>query len=151
MTGDLRDLYQEVILDHNKKPRNFYKMEGEPFSAEGFNPLCGDQITLYLKLKDEVITEISFQGSGCAISRASTSLMTTLLKGKTKSEAKELFEKFQQTVTGKETDQIDTATLGKLAALVGVKEYPVRIKCATLAWHTLRAILESKKEVIFTE
>jgi nitrogen fixation protein NifU and related proteins len=147
--SELTDLYQEVILDHNKKPRNFQKLADANRTAEGFNPLCGDQIQLYVKLEDGVIRDIGFQGSGCAISKASASLMTLTLKGKTSAEADELFERFHRLVTSDAA--ADTAELGKLAVFSGVREFPVRVKCASLAWHTLRAALEGKAEKITTE
>jgi nitrogen fixation protein NifU and related proteins len=147
--SELTDLYQEVILDHNKKPRNFQKLADANRTAEGFNPLCGDQIQLYVKLEDGVIRDIGFQGSGCAISKASASLMTSTLKGKTSAEADKLFERFHRLVTSDAA--ADTAELGKLAVFSGVREFPVRVKCASLAWHTLRAALEGKAEKITTE
>jgi nitrogen fixation protein NifU and related proteins len=147
--SELTDLYQEVILDHNKKPRNFQKLADANRTAEGFNPLCGDQIQLYVKLEDGVIRDIGFQGSGCAISKASASLMTSTLKGKTSAEADELFERFHRLVTSDAA--ADAAELGKLAVFSGVREFPVRVKCASLAWHTLRAALEGKAEKVTTE
>jgi len=147
--SELTDLYQEVILDHNKKPRNFQKLADANRIAEGFNPLCGDQIQLYVKLEDGVIRDIGFQGSGCAISKASASLMTSTLKGKTSAEADELFERFHRLVTGDAA--ADAAELGKLAVFSGVREFPVRVKCASLAWHTLRAALEEKADPVTTE
>jgi nitrogen fixation NifU-like protein len=146
---DLGQLYQEVILDHNKKPRNFGKLEQANRQAEGFNPLCGDKITLYLKVEDGVVKDIRFQGSGCAISTASASMMTTSVKGKTVAEAEALFEKFHQMVTGKQPAL--GAELGKLAVFSGVSEFPVRVKCATLAWHTFHAALQGKNEPVSTE
>ena len=146
--SELTDLYQEVILDHNKKPRNFRKLEDANRTAQGFNPLCGDQIELYVKLEDGRISDIGFQGSGCAISKASASLMTSTLKGKTAAEADDLFDRFHQLVT---SDAADPADLGKLAVFSGVREFPARVKCASLAWHTLRAALEGKGEKISTE
>jgi nitrogen fixation NifU-like protein len=149
--SDLRELYQQVILDHNKKPRNFQKLEGANRAAEGHNPLCGDQITVYLQFQDDVIRNIGFQGSGCAISKASASMMTDSVKGKTKDEAQLLFEKFHGLVTGEGNKGGDPGDLGKLAVFSGVSEFPVRVKCATLAWHTLRAALEGKGETVSTE
>jgi len=147
--SELSDLYQEVILDHNKKPRNFRKLEDANRCAEGFNPLCGDQIQLYLKLDGGVIRDIGFQGSGCAISRASASLMTSALKGKSAQEASELYARFHRLVTsGAETD---AEALGKLAVFSGVREFPARVKCASLAWHTLHAALEGKQKKATTE
>jgi len=147
--SDLRELYQQVIFDHNKKPHNFRKLENANHRADGHNPLCGDQITVYLHVEGDVIEDISFQGSGCAISKASASLMTDTLKGKTKAEAEALFDKVHKMLTG--DTSIDPAELGKLAALSGVSEFPVRVKCATLGWHTVRAACESKEEKVSTE
>jgi len=137
---DLRDLYQQVIVDHNKSPRNFHAMPDATCKAEGFNPLCGDKLTLYLRLDDEkVILDVSFEGSGCAISTASASLMTEQLKGKTLDEAEAIFSRFHDMVTSDPTVPADTEGLDKLAVLGGVREFPSRIKCATLCWHTLNA------------
>jgi nitrogen fixation NifU-like protein len=147
---DLRELYQQVILDHYKKPRNFQKLEGANRHAEGHNPLCGDHITVYLQMDGDVIKEISFQGAGCAISQSAASLMTTTLKGKTKADAEELFTKFHDMVTGGATDA-DPMELGKLAVFCGVSEFPVRVKCASLPWHTMRAALEGKDGAVSTE
>jgi len=147
--SDLRDLYQEVILDHYRKPRNFRRLADADRKAEGFNPLCGDRLTLYVKLKDDVIVDASFEGSGCAISTASASLMTESIKGKTQREAQRLFEGFRDIVTGKVT--ATDVQLGKLEVLAGVREFPVRVKCATLAWHTLRAALAGQTEPVSTE
>jgi nitrogen fixation NifU-like protein len=148
--SDLRELYQQVILDHSKKPRNFQKLDGANRTAEGHNPLCGDQITLYVQVEDDMIRRIGFQGSGCAISKASASMMTDSVKGKTTAEAQQLFERFHDLLTGKGGPG-DPGDLGKLAVFSGVREFPVRVKCATLAWHTLRAALEGKGEPISTE
>ncbi len=145
--SDLRQLYQELILDHSKKPRNFRKLEGANRSAEGYNPLCGDKVTIYAQIEDGLVKDISFQGSGCAISTASASMMTATLKGKTLVEAEALFERFHRMLTG----QPDPGDLGKLAVFSGVSEFPVRVKCATLAWHTLHAALEGKEEPVSTE
>jgi len=147
--SELTDLYQEVILDHNKKPRNFQKLGDANRSAEGFNPLCGDEIQLYVKVEDGMIRDIGFQGSGCAISKASASLMTSILKGKSEKEADELFERFRRLVTKDEA--ADPEALGKLAVFSGVREFPARVKCASLAWHTLRAALEGKQDKVTTE
>ena len=147
--SDLGDLYQEVILDHNKRPRNFQKPEGANRKAEGFNPLCGDQITVYLVLEGDLIKDIGFQGSGCAISKASASMMTSAVKGKTKSEGEALFDKVHKMLTGAANG--DPEELGRLAALSGVCNFPARVKCASLAWHTLRAALESKQDPVSTE
>ncbi len=148
--SELADLYQEVILDHNKKPRNFRKLEDANRKAEGFNPLCGDQITLYLKVDDAgVIRDVGFQGSGCAISKASASLMTSLVKEKSADEAEALFGRFHQLVTS--DDAPDPESLGKLAVFSGVREFPARVKCASLAWHTLRSALAGEDEKASTE
>jgi nitrogen fixation protein NifU and related proteins len=147
--SDLRELYQEVILDHHKRPRNFHKLEDANRHAEGFNPLCGDKIQLYLRVEDGVVRDAGFEGSGCAISTASASLMTEMLKGKTEAESEALFQKFHDLVTGKSMP--DSASLGKLAVFSGVREYPVRVKCAVLAWHTLRAALQGSLERVATE
>jgi nitrogen fixation NifU-like protein len=150
MFDDLRDLYQEVIFDHNRNPRNFYVMEDADRKVEGFNPLCGDRLTLFVKMDGDKIIEASFQGSGCAISTASVSLMTDIVKGLTEVEANKLFIQFHEMTTGKE-DDIDLEAIGKLAVLAGVREYPARVKCATLAWHTLDAALKNEQEAISTE
>ena len=148
--SDLRELYQEMILDHNKKPRNFGVLEGADRKAEGYNPLCGDRLTLFLKVNHDRIENIVFQGSGCAISKASASMMTESVKGKTKAEVETLFENFHQMLAAKEPS-IDKARLGKLTIFAGVAEFPARVKCATLAWHTLKAGLEGKNERVSTE
>ena len=147
----LRELYQEVILDHNKSPRNFRKMEDANRKVEGYNPLCGDHYTVYLKIDGDVIKDISFEGAGCAISKASTSVMSAIVKGKTKAEAEALFERFHSLVTGASNGTTEIENLGKLAAFSGVSEFPARVKCATLAWHTLKAALDAKEEVVTTE
>ncbi|MDX1387174.1 MAG: SUF system NifU family Fe-S cluster assembly protein [bacterium] len=147
--SDLRELYQEVILDHNKNPRNFHKMESANHHAEGYNPLCGDKLTVYLLTDGDTISEASFEGSGCAISQASASLMTSYLKGKSTQEALEVFDKFHNMVTGEMADQPDSS-LGKLAVFAGVKEFPTRVKCATLAWHTLKSALGTG-QIVSTE
>ncbi len=149
--SDLRELYQQVILDHNKSPRNFQKLEGANRTAEGYNPLCGDQIIVYLQLADDVIGNIGFQGSGCAISKASASLMTASVKGKSKAEVEALFHAFHKMVTGELDSPFDPGELGKLAVFSGVREFPIRVKCATLPWHTLHAALEGKEERVSTE
>ncbi len=148
--SDLRELYQQVILDHYKRPRNFQKLEDANRHAEGHNPLCGDQITVYLHMDGDVITDISFQGAGCAISQSAASLMTSTLKGKTKAEAVELFTKFHEMVTGS-GGVPDPMQLGKLAVFCGVSEFPVRVKCASLPWHTMRAALEGGDGAVSTE
>ena len=157
--SELRELYQEVILEHSKHPRNFREMATANHKVEGFNPLCGDHFTIYLDLKDGAINDISFQGSGCAISKASASMMTQTLKGKSASEAEAMFEKFHGLVTGRAAQEKATGegagatsdSLGKLAVFSGVSEFPLRVKCATLAWHALRAALEGKEEAVSTE
>ena len=148
MSTELQDLYQEVILDHNRRPRNFRAIE-QARSAEGFNPLCGDRVTVYLKVDDGVITDVSFQGAGCAISKASASLMTEAVKGMTVDEAKGLFERFQQMITAPAEVPIDD--LGKLTVLAGVRQFPIRVKCASLAWHTLRSAVDAQGDVVSTE
>jgi nitrogen fixation NifU-like protein len=149
--SDLRDLYQQVILEHSRNPRNFGELEGASHKAEGYNPLCGDQITVYLELEGDRVKDVAFKGSGCAISKASASLMTGAVKGKTIAEVEELFERFRAVVTSAHDAEIDEEALGKLTVLSGVREFPVRVKCATLAWHTLRAALEGKGEPVSTE
>jgi nitrogen fixation NifU-like protein len=147
--SDLRELYQQVILDHHKKPRNFHTLEHANRRAEGFNPLCGDKISLQLVVDEEgVVREVGFQGSGCAISTASASMMTDALKGKTIAELERLFKSFHDLVTGSGDESVD---LGKLSVFAGVREYPVRVKCATLAWHTLLAALRGSTETVATE
>ena len=148
--SDLRDLYQEVILEHSKAPRNYRPLENASQSAEGFNPLCGDRFTVYLDVQGEAIRDISFQGSGCAISKASASMMTQVLKGKKREEAEKLFEEFHKLVTGQAQGR-DQADLGKLTVFSGVCEYPSRVKCATLAWHALHAALRGAQEPVSTE
>ncbi len=150
MLDDLRDLYQEVVFDHNRNPRNFRKMEDADRTVEGHNPLCGDRITLYLKFDDGRIADVSFQGQGCAISTASASLMTEIVKGKTLEEAESLFEAFHKIVTGQD-DDLKLEELGKLAVLAGVRQYPSRIKCATLPWHSLEAALKGEEQPVSTE
>jgi len=142
--ADLRDLYQEVIMDHNKKPRNFREMADANHLAHGNNPLCGDALVVFLKLNGDVIEDVSFQGSGCAISVSSASMMTEALKGKTLAEAETLYELVHKQMTGEE---IDSSSLGKLAVLSGVKEFPARVKCATLSWHTLHAAMDSDHDI----
>jgi len=148
--SELRELYQEVILDHNKRPRNFRELEGADRHADGYNPLCGDKLAVYVNLDGDVITDISFLGSGCAISKASASLMTDAVKGKTLGEAQQLFERFHRMVTESELTT-DVESLGKLAVLSGVRDYPTRVKCASLAWHTLRAACDDAHELVSTE
>ncbi len=149
--SDVGQLYQEVILDHYKKPRNFRKLDGANRNAEGYNPLCGDKVTVYVKLEDGLVRDIGFQGSGCAISTAAASMMTTSLKGKTLAEAEALFQSFHRLVTGQPDRAMDHVELGKLAVFSGISEFPVRVKCATLPWHTLHAALEGKGQTVSTE
>jgi len=149
--SELRSLYQEIILDHNKNPRNFKALADANRTVEGFNPLCGDHYMFYLKIDDAVIKDIAFQGSGCAISKASASVMTTLVKGKTKKEAEDLFETFHKLVMGELGSAISIEELGKLAAFAGVSEFPARVKCASLPWHSMRSALETKVETVTTE
>ena len=151
MMEELRDLYQEVILDHSKRPRNLREIENAEHQAKGYNPLCGDRVTVFVVLKDGKIQDVSFQGDGCAISTASASMMTEGLKGKTIDEAEAIFGKFHDLVTGKVPPGEVTEGLGKLAVFAGVQEFPIRVKCATLAWHTLRAALEKRPEAVSTE
>ena len=149
--SDLRELYQEVILDHNRNPRNFGVLENANRDAEGHNPLCGDRVNVYLRVEGDRIEDISFQGSGCAISTASASLMTESLKGKTLQEARELFQGFHELVTTGGAGNENTERLGKLAVFSGVREYPIRVKCATLAWHAVQAALIQKDHPVSTE
>ena len=147
---DLQDLYQELILDHGRRPRNFKILEGASGTAEGYNPLCGDKVKIYVKMDDDIVKDLSFEGAGCAISTASASIMTETLKGKTRAQAEELFHTFHDLVTGQQA-QLDAPELGKLAVFSGVSEFPIRVKCATLAWHTLRAAINGEGKVISTE
>lgn len=147
---DLKDLYRDVIVDHNRNPRNFGKLTPADVHADGHNPLCGDRLTVYANLDGERITDIKFEGSGCAISVASASLLTEAVKGKTRSQVRELFEDVHSLLTQQETS-VDIAKLGKLAALSGVRQFPARVKCASLSWHTLKAALESQSEPVSTE
>ena len=147
----LTELYQEVILDHNKNPRNFHRMDHPDRKVDGYNPLCGDHYTIFLKLEGEEIVDISFEGAGCAISKASASVMSSIVKGKTRKEAEELFASFHRLVTGEGDPLAELEKLGKLAAFSGVSEFPARVKCASLAWHTLHAALETKEHRVTTE
>jgi nitrogen fixation NifU-like protein len=147
--SELSELYQQVILDHNKKPRNFHKPEVFNRSAQGHNPLCGDQLTVYLQLENGIVADLAFEGSGCAISKAAASMMTQALKGKTTDETSRLFSEFHQMVTGDPEDE-EPEALGNLRIFAGVREFPVRVKCATLPWHTFKAALENQ-EVVSTE
>jgi nitrogen fixation NifU-like protein len=141
--SDLTDLYQEVILDHNRRPRNFRRITRPSHQAEGFNPLCGDRVSVFVQIEAGRIADLAFEGSGCAISKASASLMTDRLKGCTVSEARDLFERFHRMVTTPPDRQVED--LGKLSALAGVREFPVRVKCASLPWHTLKAALDNEQ------
>ena len=145
--SELSELYQQVILDHNKKPRNFRKLETANHSAEGFNPLCGDQLTIYLNLEGDMVKEVGFEGSGCAISKAAASMMTQAVKGKSKEEAESLFQEFHSMVMGELNEETEENSLGNLKIFAGVREFPVRVKCATLAWHTLHAALNKEAQV----
>lgn len=150
MKDELRELYQDVIIEHSKRPRNFRRLDGGARQADGYNPLCGDTVTVYLVVDGDVVKDVSFQGHGCAISTASASVMTEALKGKTRAQAEQLFHTFHDLVTGKAADA-DPARLGKLAVFAGVNEFPARVKCATLCWHTARAALEGREEPVSTE
>ena len=149
--SDLRELYQELILDHTKRPRNFRAMTDATATAEGHNRLCGDKLRLSVKVDHGVIQDVAFQGSGCAISTASASMMTEALKGKTIQEAEDLFQRFHEVVTGPVGEEPDVDGLGKLGVFAGVREFPIRVKCATLPWHTLHAALQKKDEPVSTE
>ncbi len=149
--SDLRDLYQDVILEHSKTPRNYRELPAADHKAEGFNPLCGDRFTVYVTLDGDTIRDVSFQGSGCAISKSSASMMTQSVKGKTLAEAEKIFERFHEMVTGHTPVAGNESELGKLTVFSGVSEFPVRVKCATLAWHTLHAALEGKQDAVSTE
>lgn len=148
--ADIRELYQEMILEHNRTPRNFKKIENADQSAEGYNPLCGDRLKIYLTLEGDVIKDIGFQGSGCAISKASASMMTVSVKGKRKDEVQRIFKNFHSMLLGNNSN-FDTTKVGKLAVFSGVREFPARVKCATLSWHTLNAGLEGIKDPVSTE
>ncbi len=149
--SDTHDLYQDAILDHYRRPRNRRRLNDADRSAEGHNPLCGDHVTVFLKLAGDRVAEVTFEGGGCAISTASASLMTETLQGKTLAEAKELFRRFHRLITGESRETVDAPGLGKLEVFSGVCKYPARVKCATLAWHTLDAALEGRGEPISTE
>jgi nitrogen fixation protein NifU and related proteins len=149
--SDLRDLYQEVILDHNRRPRNFRMLADATHRAEGHNPLCGDKLTLFLRLDGDRIAEVGFQGAGCAISKASASLMTDSVRGRTVAEADALFEGFHEMITAAPGTDPDAGRVGKLAVFAGVAEFPTRVKCASLAWHTLHAALHNPDSVVTTE
>ncbi len=149
--SELNELYQEVILEHSKAPRNYRRPAETNRSAEGFNPLCGDHFTVYLQMDGDSIRDIGFQGSGCAISKASASMMTQSLKGKTRAEADRLFEQFHSLVTGEQSASGNSSELGKLAVFSGVSKFPARVKCATLAWHTMQSALEGSQQPVSTE
>lgn len=149
--NELGDLYQQVILDHNRQPRNFHRLDGTARRADGHNPLCGDRVTVYVDLDGDRLRDISFEGSGCAISKASASMMTESLKGKTRAEAEELFRIFHRLVTEDAPADAAGEGLGKLVVFSGVREFPVRVKCATLAWHTMRSALQGQGDTASTE
>ena len=149
--SEINELYQQVILDHNKKPRNFKILENANREQMGFNPLCGDELTIYLEMDGDLIKDISFQGSGCAISKSSASMMTTAVKGKTMAEAEILFHEFHRMVKGEMDPEAEPHHLGRLTILAGVREFPARVKCASLSWHTLHAALEGKAEPLLIE
>jgi nitrogen fixation NifU-like protein len=149
--SELRELYQEIILDHNKNPRNFGQLEGANRTQEGYNPLCGDHLHVHLRIEQDRIEEVRFEGSGCAISKASASLMTAAIKGKNVAEAERLFDDFHAMVMADVAEPIDEAKLGKMAIFAGVREFPMRVKCATLAWHAMKAALSGDQAPISTE
>ena len=148
--SELSELYQQVILDHNKKPRNFRRLDHANHTADGYNPLCGDQLTIYLDLENDLVKDVGFEGSGCAISKAAASMMTQAVKGKSKEQVENLFSEFHSMVTGELNEETDENSLGNLKIFAGVREFPVRVKCATLAWHTLHAAL-NKEALVSTE
>ena len=148
--SELSELYQQVILDHNKKPRNFQKLEGANRVSEGFNPLCGDQLTVYMLMDEGVVKDLSFVGTGCAISKAAASMMTQAVKGKSREEAQTLFHEFHRMVTGELDEEAEANHLGRLTIFAGVRDYPARVKCASLPWHTMHAALEGE-ELVTTE
>ncbi len=145
--SELNDLYQEVILDHNKNPRNFREIETANYKADGNNPLCGDALRVYVEMEDERVKDVAFKGSGCAISKASASMMTQAVKGKTKAEIETLFEEFGRMVRGEMDEETEENHLGKLKIFAGVREFPARVKCASLSWHTVHAALNDEAEV----
>ena len=149
--SELRELYQEIVLDHNSRPRNFKEIEDADRVVEGFNPLCGDKIMLYVKFEGDTIADIGFQGTGCAISRASASLMTQQVKGGTVAQAEKLFDRFHAMVTGNVDGDLDFEDLGDLEVMAGVSNFPSRVKCATLSWHSLRSALKSQEAQVTTE
>lgn len=148
---DLRELYQQIILDHNKSPKNYGKIVNCSHASEGYNPLCGDHIKIYAQVEDGIIKDIKFEGEGCAIAKASGSIMTALLKGKTVEEAEKLFKTFQDLITSEVDSEVDLNNLGKLAVFAGVREFPTRVKCAGLAWHTVKAAIDEEDEIVSTE
>ena len=145
--SELSDLYQEVILDHNKNPRNFREIARANFKADGNNPLCGDALRVYVEMEDDLVKDVAFKGSGCAISKASASMMTQVVKGKSKAEAEKMFDEFHRMVLGKLDEEREENSLGKLKIFAGVREFPARVKCASLSWHTLYAALHGEEEV----
>jgi nitrogen fixation NifU-like protein len=147
----IRELYQQVILDHNKSPRNYRAMQDATRAVDGYNPLCGDHYKVYVRIENDIIRDISFEGAGCAISKASASVMSSMVKGRTVEEAESLFTEFHRLVTGTAADDDDIERLGKLAAFAGVSEYPARVKCASLAWHTMHAALSTDEASVSTE
>ena len=148
--SELSELYQQVILDHNKKPRNFRKIENANHTAEGYNPLCGDHLTIYVNVDGDAVQEIAFEGSGCAISKAAASMMTQAVKGKSREQAEALFKEFHSMVTGELDEETEQNSLGNLKIFAGVRDFPVRVKCATLPWHTMQAAL-NKQDHVSTE
>ncbi len=151
MSGDIRELYQQMIMDHNKNPRNFHALKESNRNAEGYNPLCGDHFKVFLQMDGDVIKDIAFEGAGCAISKASASMMTTALKGKTRQEARALFEEVHKMLSRRIGEVFDASKVGKLATLAGVCEFPARVKCASLAWHTMCEALEPTGKQVTTE
>jgi nitrogen fixation NifU-like protein len=151
MSDDLRDLYQEVILDHSKSPRNFREMPNHDRKIDGYNPLCGDKITLFMKVDEGIVTDVSFQGQGCAISTASASLLTESMKGQPVELADSLYEDFHKLVTTPPDQPIDTENLGKLKVFSGIREFPMRVKCATLCWHALQSALKNNEDAVTTD
>ena len=145
--SEINELYQEVILDHNKNPRNFREMESATNTADGHNPLCGDALKVYVEMEDEKVKDVAFLGSGCAISKASASIMTQTVKGKSREEAEKMFDEFHRMVTGELDEETEENSLGKLKIFAGVREFPARVKCASLSWHTLHAALHGEEEV----
>ncbi len=145
--SELSDLYQEVILDHNKNPRNFREIATANFKADGNNPLCGDALRVFVEMEDDTVKDVAFKGSGCAISKASASMMTQIVKGKTKAEAEKMFDEFHRMVLGELDEETEENSLGKLKIFAGVREFPARVKCASLSWHTLNAAINGEEEV----